>query len=371
MKLAVIGRGMIGSAATRHLAEAGYNVTLIGTREPEAYATHDGVFASHYDEGRITRGLDQNRFWSDVSRASIARYRKLEAATGTRFYEEVGVLMAGPQGRSLIDAVLSVAQSTNIDHDQLDAEQLAQRFPYFHFPQDTLGVFETTNAGYINPRRMVQAQLIAAKNAGAHFVDGVAGGLNEAANGISVDVGGANLNFDRVLLATGGFTQSLLGDEVPLNIYARTVALFSIDADEQCRLAGMPSHISLLEDGRDPYLLPPILYPDGSVCLKLGGDPEDNVLENTQDVKDWFRSGGSQSVGQFLEHSIREKMPNLRIIETRIAPCVTSFTEDELPVIRALTGRVAVAVGGNGKGAKNSDELGRLGAEALVGQPVV
>ncbi len=370
MKLAVIGRGMIGSAATRHLAEAGYDVTLIGTPEPETYETHDGVFASHYDEGRITRGLDQNRFWSDVSRASIARYRVLEAATGTRFYEEVGVLMAGPQGRSLIDGVLAVAQNAGIDHDRLDVDQLARRFPYFKFPQDSLGVFETTNAGYINPRRMVQAQLIAAKNAGAHFVEGVAGGLDETGRGVSVMIGKEHLTFDRVLLATGGFTQALLGDEVPLKIYARTVALFSIDADEQDRLVGMPSHISLLEDGRDPYLLPPIRYPNGSVCLKLGGDPEDNVLENTKDVKDWFRSGGSQSVGQFLEQSIYEKMPSLRVMETQIAPCVTSFTEDELPVIRALTQRISVAVGGNGKGAKNSDELGRLGGEALVGQPI-
>ena len=55
MRIAIIGRGLIGSAAARHLAEAGHEVVLIGPGEPANYASHPGVFGSHYDEGRITR----------------------------------------------------------------------------------------------------------------------------------------------------------------------------------------------------------------------------------------------------------------------------------------------------------------------------
>jgi len=58
MHIAVIGRGLIGSAAARHLAKAGHAVTLIGPDEPADRKAHRGVFASHYDEGRITRALD-------------------------------------------------------------------------------------------------------------------------------------------------------------------------------------------------------------------------------------------------------------------------------------------------------------------------
>jgi len=77
-KLAIIGRGMIGSAAARHLSKAGHDVTLIGPVEPEIRATHQGVFGSHYDEGRITRLLDPHPIWEDLAANSIARYNEIK-----------------------------------------------------------------------------------------------------------------------------------------------------------------------------------------------------------------------------------------------------------------------------------------------------
>ena len=51
-EIAVIGRGLIGSAAARHLAEAGHRVVLIGPDEPVDRRTSPGPFCSHPDEGR-------------------------------------------------------------------------------------------------------------------------------------------------------------------------------------------------------------------------------------------------------------------------------------------------------------------------------
>lgn len=95
MIYAVIGAGMIGSAAARHLAQAGYDVVLIGPSEPEDKTNHTGAFASHYDAGRITRGLATDPFWAQASLASIARYRQIEADSGISFYNDVGCLLAG------------------------------------------------------------------------------------------------------------------------------------------------------------------------------------------------------------------------------------------------------------------------------------
>lgn len=54
----VIGRGLIGSAAARHLALNGAQVYLVGPGEPADHRTHTEVFGSHYDSGRIVRILD-------------------------------------------------------------------------------------------------------------------------------------------------------------------------------------------------------------------------------------------------------------------------------------------------------------------------
>ena len=83
-KYIVIGKGMIGSAAARHLAERTDGVALIGPDEPRDPANHDGVFADHYDEGRITRILDPHLVWAKLARESIRRYRDMESRSGLR-----------------------------------------------------------------------------------------------------------------------------------------------------------------------------------------------------------------------------------------------------------------------------------------------
>ena len=48
--------------------------------------------------------------------------------------------------------------------------------------------------------------------------------------------------------------------------------------------------------------------------------------------------------------------------------CVTTYTPNELPHLKSLSDRVFTAIGGCGRAAKNSDELGRLGALILTGE---
>ena len=70
-EIAVIGRGLIGSAAARHLAEAGHRVVLIGPDEPTDRRTSLGPFCSHPDEGRITRVAGRTAVWSQPAARSI------------------------------------------------------------------------------------------------------------------------------------------------------------------------------------------------------------------------------------------------------------------------------------------------------------
>ena len=56
----VIGKGLMGSAAARYLREFGADTAVLGPDEPQKLQTHDGVFASHYDQGRIPRRLSKD-----------------------------------------------------------------------------------------------------------------------------------------------------------------------------------------------------------------------------------------------------------------------------------------------------------------------
>jgi len=367
MRIAVIGKGLIGSAAARHLAEAGHEVALIGPDEPTEKAGHDGVFGSHYDEGRITRSLDPWPFWSRVSRASIARYAEIEAKSGVRFFTDAGIMMAGPKGSRPIRAVEEIATRDGIACEAYEGAALAARFPFFAFPEGTRALFEPTRAGFISPRALVHAQGIAAEKAGAEILRAEALGIDEGPGGVVVGTSAGEVAADRVLVAAGGFSNMVLPQPLDLKVFARTVVLLEISEAEAERLQGMPPLIYLMPSGEDPYLLPPIRYPDGKNYLKMGGDRVDVALPDAEATKAWFRSGGDTQVGAMLEGLVRDRMPGLEVMSAHTAACVTSYTPDNIAALRMVSDRVGVAVGGCGRGAKCSDELGRLGAEVIQG----
>jgi sarcosine oxidase len=364
MRIAVVGRGLIGSAAARHLALTGHDVVLIGPDEPADKSSHRGVFASHYDQGRITRSLDPEGFWADVSRASIERYAEIESASGVRFFTGCGALMAGARGSDWLARVGDVRESRRIASRQMRAAELRAAFPYLRLPDDSEAFYEPKGAGHVNPRRLVQAQGIAFTRAGGRIFPATVKSQRESKEGVVIRTDQGNVAVDRALIAAGGFTNALLDMAMPLTIYARTVALIEVGSSEAARLAGMPSMVLRLSGGRDPYLLPPIRYPDGKAYLKIGGDPVDTVVKD-REVGDWFRSGGCAEAGSYLTELIREILPRLDIRSTRTDACVTVFSPTDRPVIERLSDRVAVATAGCGRGAKCSDELGRLGAEAV------
>ena len=94
-KYIIVGAGMMGAAAARHLSAQTGGVALIGPAEPADRKVHQGVFSSHYDEARITRGFDGDPVWAALAKRSIARYAGLEAKSGVRFFTEAGCLFTG------------------------------------------------------------------------------------------------------------------------------------------------------------------------------------------------------------------------------------------------------------------------------------
>ncbi len=57
----VIGNGLFGRAATHYLSDFSNDIAVIGAAEPANPTTHDGVFASHYDQRRLVRTIQTKR----------------------------------------------------------------------------------------------------------------------------------------------------------------------------------------------------------------------------------------------------------------------------------------------------------------------
>jgi sarcosine oxidase len=261
------------------------------------------------------------------------------------------------------------ATSLGVETAPLDEVGLKRQFPYFAFPSGSTGIFEAKGAGHISPRKLVRAQSLLAEKAGAAVIrDHVISIREEGGAAVVTTAGGEVYRAGKVLLAAGGFSisQNLLPQSVDMTVYGRTVALFEVAEEDAHRFAGMPSLI-LDAPGIDIYLLPPIRYPDGRLYLKIGGDPDNLVLNNDRDMRAWFRTDGREVAREHFEGIVARIVPELEARSISSASCVVSYTKSRYPMIGyTASPHIAVLTGCSGTSAKSSDEIGRLGAELLL-----
>ena len=370
----IIGAGMMGAAAARHLSKAHDGVALIGPAEPEDRTSHQGVFASHYDEARITRSLDADPILGKLAMRSIERHRALDAQTGISFYFEAGCLFFGADhglSATYQNRAMEASKQVGGSLQSLSAGELRQSFPMMQFNEGDRGLFERQDAGYINPRKLVAAQCKAAQMQGATIVRDSVVGVQKQSSCIEVTTAsGKTYSAEKVLIAAGGFTNmnGLMSEPLDLRPTGRTVVFFELDEGRQKHFAGMPSTV-LLEDDEDDivYILPPVLYPDGKVYLKIGGENEKGVLNTMEEARDWFHGDGTPAQLPMLSEIAYRLMPALKGAPISSAACVATMTASGYPYI-GWTDRsgIAVMTGGNFVSAKSSDELGRLGAKLVV-----
>ncbi|MDD9925405.1 MAG: FAD-binding oxidoreductase [Rhodospirillaceae bacterium] len=371
-RVAVIGRGLIGSAAARHLTEMTDGVVVIGPDEPAERSSHTGVFASHYDEGRMARIVDPMPEWSITAKRSIARFGDLERRSGIAFFTPAGYLGLGGPGMSYNDACAKAGATQGATLRRLDAAQIRTAFPFLNVPDDADGLTETGSAGYISPRGLVAAQTEIAAKGGAVLVRDAAQSLRPVSGGIEIaTMGGDTVKADKVIVATGAFTQAwgLIQKNLNLKVYGRTVVLARIDEDLLSEFDGMPTMIHCESDA---YILPPIRYPDGHHYLKLGnGSDRDERLSSPEKLDRWFKSAGSESDRRDFTRLMKSIFPALQACEHwHTDTCATTYTASRLPIIDFVyNDRVLVAVGGCGKGAKGSDDWGRIAATTILDAP--
>ncbi|WP_028746296.1 NAD(P)/FAD-dependent oxidoreductase [Rhizobium mesoamericanum] len=372
-KVIVVGRGMMGSAAARHLSLMIEGVALIGPGEPAERKRHHGVFASHYDEARITRSFDDDMVWATLAARSLDRYRQIEAKSGVSFFSEAGCLFAGPparRGEGYLGRALQVSETLGLDVETLAPVALRERFPQFSFNCSFSGYFEARRAGHINPRALVRAQTKLAEQAGVTAIDATVTSVCDRGAFVEVRAGGKTYSAARVLVAAGGFSNfnDLLPAPIDIRVAARTVAFFELGEREMTIFSEMPSTIVFGDRDEDHvYILPPVRYPDGRTYLKLGGDLEERSFDTLEDIGAWFRSNGDPLERDNLISTALKLMPALAGCPTTSAPCVSTFTATKYPYVGYTDSpRIAVLAGGNFVAAKSSDELGRLGAVIMT-----
>jgi glycine/D-amino acid oxidase-like deaminating enzyme len=372
----VVGAGMIGSSAALALADAGHSVVLVGPGEPPDTSTHEGVFASHYDEGRITRIVDPDLLWAKWAARSIARYGEIEQRSGIGFHTACGSVRIAPTESDSLARAKASANAQDVAIDVLVGREFAHRCPAFGLSDAFTVLWEPPPAGHVNPRRMVAAIQACAIAEGARLIAQIAVTIRPEGDGVEITLGnGDKLLAARVLVATGphGADKGLLPAAPDLKVYGRTVVQFQIAPGDPL-FAGLPSFIVALnadDANYSFYGIPPVPYPGGGLWLKTGGGARTDALAGPDDITTWFHAGGSaEEVRQVHDMSVRT-FPALKSARWRAEPCALSETATEHPFIGRVPGasQIGIALGCNGYAAKSCLEVGRLAAAMISVDP--
>lgn len=383
---------MFGAAAGKYLSRAGADVLVIGPAEPDPGTPMDQYsFGAHFDEARITRRLGWDPVWQATDARSLDRFRAIEVESGVDFFEECGslVLMA----RSIdhrTDDMLRQCDDDAILVERLPADDLRQTLPMLNLPAlpgGVEGLFERKQAGYLNPRRLVRAQLDLTRQAGGAVLRAAVVGVRKEPTGrwrLLVDQAGQRFEVgaERVLVASGALTNQNnvlpVGRQLAMHVFAEPNLLFRV-ADEQVALfGGLPPVVTIDPDdtgnaNASIYLLPPIRYPDGNTYIRIGPGMQPIVAEftSTDAMVSWCAAQRiTREQADFLTAMVRLLLPELRPVAVREACCLIDKTPSRYPYIGHLDDETfTVAVGGNGHGARGSDEIGRLASTVVLGQP--
>lgn len=371
----VVGAGPMGASAAKYLAESGARVLLLAPEEP-AGSAGSGRYSSHGDHSRITRSLDSHPVWARLAKRSIDRYRRIEGDSGVSFFNDVGCLTifegAKTVNRPQVEAVEAIAAAERVEHRRLTSADLERDFAWLSLPEGCKGFHETRNAGWVSPRDFVRAQITVGMQHGLEVCREPAVGSVVERNRVSVETpSGQRFRSENALFAMGMHTVTDFPVVVPapLKVFARTFVHVPLTEQQATGLADLPSLIVRgVDDRQNCYVIPPVRYPDGRYYIKIGGGRREHSLETGKEIIEWFASQGDMEVRATLLQHLGKLIPSTRAESGQPQACAITVTESGLPLIKRAQRRVGVLTAGNGHAAKSGDEIGRVGADMILGR---
>ncbi|MFJ1812670.1 MULTISPECIES: N-methyl-L-tryptophan oxidase [unclassified Streptomyces] len=353
-RVAVVGVGTMGSQAAWRLAARGAEVVGYDRFAPG----HDRSAAG--GESRIFRSahFEDSRYVPLLKHADTL-YEQLQEETGRELRRLTGCLLMGPPEHEQMATVLQSIAEHGLDHEVLDAESLAKRFPQYRIEDGDAAVLDR-RAGLIRPELTVQTAARRAEELGAVIRRYTAvREIIPVANGVEIRTDAGSEHFDTAVVTPGPWVNDLL-PALPWEVDVRrlvsawyvptTGAWFGEERPAFIRTA--PTHC---------YGLP---SPDG-VSVKLGlsralhrpaGDP--NQLERTVQPEEL----------EIFADLMGRYMPDLNPDPIRLAVYMEGYTESSRPLVGPLPGaeNVVLLAGFSGHGFKLAPAFGDIAADLAL-----
>jgi glycine/D-amino acid oxidase-like deaminating enzyme len=288
----VVGAGVVGLLTALSVAIAGRPVTVLD-RGPIPNPA-----SSSYARQRILRSLHPGSP-SLTRRAVLAerRWRRIERQLGETFYHRVGALTVLPQER--VRPAHRLLRRAGGRGEALTRLEMSRRWPHIRFQAGSGGVLEE-DAGVILADRALKAlarwlgERPGVRLCPRHEVKAI-----DADTGVVVLRAGGSMRAQRIVLAAGAWSHSLIPDShrAGLELFRQTVLLCCVPAPMRDAWRQTPA-ITALSVPYDTWLVPPV----AGTPLKLTAASACRAVP---------RMAGVQAPVSLRQHLIRRFSPSL------------------------------------------------------------
>lgn len=360
----------MGSAACYQLAKRG--ASLIGI---DQYSPPHTLGSSH-GQTRITRlAIGEGEQFVPFAMRSHEIWRELEGETGSDLMTTTGgLIMSADSSHSLhgnvdfLQTTIDAAEKFGIEHEALNAAEIASEFPQFQLIGTERGYFEN-EAGFLRPENCIATQLDQAEKLGAriHRNEKV---LNVEQNGTGVEVVTEHGKYSasKVMVSAGPWINEIVRGvpEATFKVYRQVLYWFDVSGGYDDYVVGkFPIFIWSFGRWADDYVygFPAIDGRDGGLKLAAESYESPTIPEKMDRVV------SAEETSAMFERYVSGKFKGVGERCVKAAVCLYTMTPNSNFVIDALEENIIVASPCSGHGFKHSAAIGETLAElALTGQ---
>ncbi len=357
----IIGLGAMGSAAAYQLAKKGKKVLGI-----DQFSPPHTEGSSHGDTRIIRQAIGEGEQYVPLVLRAYELWQEIEKESGQDLLTITGGLFMASDNKEkpnvFIQQTIDSAKKYNIEHEVLNAQEIAARFPQFKLKGDEVGYYEPMT-GFLRPERCVEAQLSLAKKYGATI------NTNERVlkfesdnNQVTVTTDKGIYQADKLIVSAGPWITKLLPEFASLfTIYRQVLYWFDVkDSVEPYLKAKFP--IFIWEFGADHqdfiYGFPAIDGLQGGVKVAS----EETIAADPDKVD---RTISQEEAQRIYNQYIADHLPGLSDHCLRAVSCLYTSTPDNDFVIDTHPehSNIIIASPCSGHGFKHSAAIGEVLAE--------
>lgn len=354
--VAVVGAGIIGVMTAWQLAERGHRVTVYDQwntpNDRGASAGESRIFRTAYKEGADYVPLMQK---------SLPMWEELQEGLDVPILEMCGGLTIGPRDQKDVQSVIACAESLDLEHEILDREAMAERYPQFQLDEGEVGVYDPV-AGIFRPELAVLTAREESKRLGATYRPYTPVlNIRATADGIAVDTADDAERFDKVVLASGPWAANLAQSAgfAPSLVQAKRLVAGWFPARDVAQHQPQNMPISIRRHEEAGFSCFPIL--DGTAVKILPHHLNWMDIDSPEDLPRLIEPEFVRAI----ERAVDRLMPGLDPAAVRVSSWTEGFTPDGAPVVgpSPTDDRIVLAVGMSGQGFKFAPAVGSIVAD--------